>query len=482
MHASASGITHVLLLSVDGFHQVDLDRFIASHPHSALALLGNHGLEFRQAASTKPSDSYPGMLALVTGGTPFSTGVFYDVSYDRTLSPPGSHCATVGTTVTYDETVDRDLTRLDAGGGIDPAALPLDPSRGCTPVYPHSFLRVNTIFEVAKAAGLRTAWSDKHPSYELVNGPSGHGVDDLYNPEIAATLPNGGTATDNVTNAMYYDDIKVRAILNEIQGKDHSGTQMVGVPAIFGMNFQAVSVGQKTSGYTDASATPTAALEQALEHTDQSIGQMVDGLKRQGLWGHTLIIVSAKHGQSPINRALRHIVADSIIPTQINTVAAGLVAQATEDDIALLWLADQSKTARAVSALQSGEAQSFLSEILWTGNGITSLFRDPRTDARTPDIVGVSLPGVIYAGPTSSKLAEHGGFNDDDHNVPILISAPRLGKEAVDAPVTTTQVAPTILQALGLDWHALQAVGIEGTAPLPGVQDRLEHGNGGQMQ
>jgi arylsulfatase A-like enzyme len=36
-------------------------------------------------------------------------------------------------------------------------------------------------------------------------------------------------------------------------------------------------------------------------------------------------------------------------------------------------------------------------------------------------------------------------------------------------PVETTQVAPTILKALGLDASKLQAVRIEGTQVLPGV-------------
>lgn len=37
----------------------------------------------------------------------------------------------------------------DGAGSIDPAALPLDSH--CKPVYPHSFVLVNTIFEVSTA-------------------------------------------------------------------------------------------------------------------------------------------------------------------------------------------------------------------------------------------------------------------------------------------------------------------------------------------
>ena len=44
---------------------------------------------------------------------------------------------------------------------------------------------------------------------------------------------------------MQYDSYKVQAVLNEIDGYDHSRKTKVGVPAIFGMNFQTVSTAEK---------------------------------------------------------------------------------------------------------------------------------------------------------------------------------------------------------------------------------------------
>src|SRR5262249_987176 len=148
---------HVLLISIDGLHAADLSAWTARHPSSALARLAHQGTTYADARSSEPSDSFPDILALTTTETPKSTGVYYDDSYDRTLSPGGSACRSVGTEVVFDESVDRDASRLDAGGEIDPAKLPLDPRKGCTPVYPHSFLRTNTVFEVARSAGLTTA-------------------------------------------------------------------------------------------------------------------------------------------------------------------------------------------------------------------------------------------------------------------------------------------------------------------------------------
>ena len=156
-------IQHVLMISVDGLHALDLRNFSASHPHSAMAQLTHTGVEYTQAQTVSPADSFPGLLALTTGGTPAVTGVYYDETYDRHLSPPGSDCRQIGTSVIYDESIDG--PGADVGKpALKTSLLPLDP-KGCKPVYPHSYLRVNTVFEIIRQAGGHTAWIDKHPVY-----------------------------------------------------------------------------------------------------------------------------------------------------------------------------------------------------------------------------------------------------------------------------------------------------------------------------
>src|SRR5664279_4641840 len=143
-------VSRVLLISVDGLHETDAARFIAANPKSTMAQLAKKGVEYTNAHTPTPSDSFPGLLALVTGGTPKTTGVYYDDSYDRTLYSPGSNCAGApGTEIVYDESVDKDLNQLFSGG-IAEANLPLSLASdgSCKPVYPHEFLKVNTIFEV----------------------------------------------------------------------------------------------------------------------------------------------------------------------------------------------------------------------------------------------------------------------------------------------------------------------------------------------
>jgi hypothetical protein len=168
---------HVLLLSIDGLHQSDLTSYVKAHPKIALASLVAHGTAYTHAQTPIPSDSFPGMVGQVTGGNPGTTGIYYDDTYNSALLPAGTtSCKGVapGTEVTYFEALDKDLPALDAGQGlpglpgsilsmtgtprdlINPALLPVDP-RTCRPVYPHSYLRVNTVFEVLRNHGLRTA-------------------------------------------------------------------------------------------------------------------------------------------------------------------------------------------------------------------------------------------------------------------------------------------------------------------------------------
>ncbi len=91
-----------------------------------------------------------------------------------------------------------------------------------------------------------------------------------------------------------------------------------------------------------------------------------------------------------------------------------------------------------------------------------------RTDGRTPDIAIEPNHGVIYT--SGSKLAEHGGFASDETHVALLVSSPRQHARTETENVETTQVAPTILRALGIDRRALRAVQLEDTRDLPSLK------------
>ena len=328
MNEGNVNVKHVLLISIDGMHAVDYANCVASNACPNLAALGRTGVNYTRTTTSRPSDSFPGLMALVTGGSPRTVGAFYDVAYDRVLAPPkvatgnglpAGDCVvgqmhknsdgSTGTQTEYEEGDEFDETQLNgrpapAAGPLDfidgnvtsinPDRLIRDPFNNCQPVYPWNFVRTNTIYGVIHAAGLYTAWSDKHAVYAVVSGPTGtdkpSNVDDYYSPEVNSNkvpLPGLTTAGTNYNcgNVVMdgndwttdfdaikcYDQLKVNAVVNEINGKNHLGTRNARVPAILGMNFQAVSVGEKlispaalppdrndnnSGGYEDAQGTP----------------------------------------------------------------------------------------------------------------------------------------------------------------------------------------------------------------------------------
>ena len=522
-HHRHQEVKHVLLISVDGLHQSDLDWFIANHPRSELAKLAGGGAQYTSAHTPIPSDSDPGMTAQMTGGNPRTTGVYYDDEYNHALLPAGTtscHGQATGAAVIMTRpTIWTDSPRrrpgLSTAGSIlnmtstpqdllVPSTFPVDP-RTCKPIYPNQYLTVNTIFDVAHDDGLLTAWSDKHPIYTAFDGPEGNGIDDSFDPEIDSNAlkpdgtpyPGGGAWTDDNAATMQYDSYKVQAVLNWIDGFNHSRISHVGVPAIFGMNFQTVSTAEKlpssdglTGGDLPGTDTPDPLLRRALGYVNAQIGRMNAEIQAQGLADSTAIIVSAKHGQSPQDPNQLTRIDDGRIVNGVTAAWAAahpgtppLVAFGTDDDAIMWWLSNRSAaaarfvghylwthsaTGNTVSGGSRTLAHSGLRRI-FAGRAAAHYFGVPSSDPSHPDVWGIVRVGVVYTGGTG-KIAEHGGANPADRDVPLVVYAPGVVGPGVSRRwVETTQIAPTILRLLGLDPDALRAVRIEGTQVLPGL-------------
>ncbi len=524
-HTSLANIKHVLLISVDGLHQQDLAHCLKAGTCPHLAKLASTGVNYTGAFTPGLSDSVPGLAALVTGGTPRTTGLVYDDVYDRTLySGTDLTCTgTQGVEVFLQEVVGLDaynnnggapFAHLDGGGSFNPQQIPRKKlSNGeCVPVYPHNFIQTNTIFEVVREhiPGAFTAWADKHAwGTDWVNGPSGSGVIDLARTEINSRVP--GQTYDYTQNgfatAELFDNFHVNILLNQINGKDSSNIvypnnppNLIPVPTLFGANFQTLSVAQKAlqkdgGGYTDANFTPNTQVAHAIRYIDGAIGKITKELAAKNLTHSTLVIITAKHGQSPADysklKKIGHTEATALVglnigtgsdPTTGNVLGTG---QITDDTVSFIWLNNQhADLAAALSTLNAQKAcppVDPVTKIITTGSGICTddggsvlslatvpnKFGDPAL-GRTPDIMIQPNPGVIYS-TSAKKDAEHGGFSLDDSNVGLLVSHPALHQQTITTKVVTTQVAPTILKALKLNPSLLHSVQVEHTEVLPHV-------------
>src|SRR6267142_480645 len=467
--SAAGNYQHVLIISIDGLHQEDLaDPALRADLSNILGLASN-GVSYPNAHLPGPSDSFVGVMGYFTGAGPNTTGVYYDNTYDRSLTAPGGSASDPkGTEVLYDEFIDKNSNLITGGGdygrgSIDPAKLPIDFSSG--------------------SAGLYTAYSDKHPSYDLVSGPSGAGLDDFYGPEIAAkaaivngklvdasTAPAGTKLTKiskvtSLTEA--YDNLKIQAIINQIDGKTSLGTKSAPVPNLFGFNLQAVNVAQKDpAGGIDLDAAGnevvSSQMHEALVHTDAGIARIINELKAKNLFNSTLVILTAKHGQTPRIGSAKNLAPD--VFTGVLESAGIEVAQATQDASSIMWLKDPSQTAAAVAALNAlkGTAADPGIDTILSGDSLAAAGLASSAN-RTPDLVVVLKPGILIS--DSFKRAEHGGFSEEDTHVPIIISGGGLNRGSrgriIAEGVQTTQIAVTALRALGLDPHQLQGAVVE---------------------
>ncbi|KAK9816444.1 hypothetical protein WJX72_000328 [[Myrmecia] bisecta] len=419
-------VDHVLVISVDGLRSVDLANYVKQYPNSALASLEKSGVTYTKADTSAPSDSFPGTLALFTGGSPKTTGVYYDDSYDRSVFPPMSNCTgTPGSEVVFDENVDRNQTTATSPADIAPELLPQQLVNGsCVPFYPHDFPLVNNVFGAIHAGkpGARTAWIDKHPAYDLLNGKSGKDIDDLYTPEIA--VYNETFVGQYIAN----DNQKVAALLNQITGKTASGNASAPVPTILGMNFQSVSDAQKynLSAYTNHSTGQFAPdFLTAFNTMDSSLTTVLAALKTAGLANNTAVVLTSKHGQSPLDTSLVERISPIALMAAFPEFA---VAKLSGDDIALLWLNstvtnDAATLQTIANNLMANKTRLGVKDVL-VGAPLNE--QCGSIASRVPDMVVTVDTGVIYVKEVVPgklpKQAEHGGIAQDDRHVGMIVN------------------------------------------------------------
>ena len=296
----------------------------------------------------------------------------------------------------------------------------------------------------------------------------------------------------------------------------HSGTEpKVGTPAIYGMNFQTVSTAEKLKsspatligpnaqgnytegpsllgGYVtvDGQQVPGPLLQSALDYVNDALQQMADQIQADGEANRRR---SSRDGQARSVPAEQQPAAEDrrrsdhcrrqppLGPHSIRATRRWSSKRPTTTG-RFWWLSNRSQAATdfvknylwthsAPAVNYAGQTitvqHSGLSEI-FAGHESAQFFGVSNSDPVHPDVFGIAQVGTIYT--TGTKIAEHGGDNPGDRDVPLVVYAPGSFQPGQSSNrVETTQVAPTILKLLGLPPRSLQAVQREGTQVLPGL-------------
>jgi hypothetical protein len=247
-------------------------------------------------------------------------------------------------------------------------------------------------------------------------------------------------------------------------------------------------------GYTNGGTVPGVVVQGALDFIDASMAKIVAAIDPR----NTVVILSAKHGQSPLDRSLLRLIDDGEVTSALDAAwnlkmntSTGLVAFAIDDDGMLLWLKDRSKAAanfaqnflwnyKPLKVGGSNPDGSFHNydgtvsrsglRIIYAGEEAADFIGVRKNDDRVPDVIGIAQIGTVYSSPTKiKKISEHGGDAEQDRYVPIVVWGANVERATSGERVETTQIAPTILKLLGLPADELIAVKKEGTDPLPDI-------------
>lgn len=449
----------VLLLNIEGMHALDLTLWVTAHPDSALAELSQRGVTYTNA-HVPWADPAAGLAAVVTGGSPRSTGIVTVDGYDRSLSPPGSACGTTGPQT--GAAIPLAATAAHAGDAQTVQRLPLDPRRGCAPVTPHALLRVNTLFEIVHARDGRTAWAGNSAALtDLLRGPSGRGLDEACDVTEAA-----GAREDTFPFETTQDASRVDALLKWIDGRDCSG-HAAAVPEIFGATLTAFDAAERegVSAYQSYDGRPSATVNDALTATDGQVLRILAALKKAHLYDSTWIVVTSAFGEGAISPQRSKSVDVASLVAAADSAERGVMLHIAAEGTAMLWLRDGAKTGEVVAALGK-RADALGIATVATGAELALTMNTPAEDPRMPDIVIEPRESIRYAvrGPHVD-----GGDREAETHVPLLISGVQLTGRVDKTWVPMTQIAPLLMRALGMDKFDLDALHHEHTPALPGI-------------
>ncbi|RHZ59214.1 hypothetical protein CDV55_103702 [Aspergillus turcosus] len=450
----------VVYLSFDGMHQTDLVEYIEMFPNSTFASVVKNSIVFNNAKASKPSDSFPATIAPFTGASARVSGVYWQVTWAKDLYPPSSNCSgPIGSVADWSQVIDYNASSITGGNAFNLSALPMKLNSWgvCEPLFPHDYLRVNTVFEVGRANGLNTAYFDKHPGYEFVNGPSGLGLTQGYFPENAAVA-------STLEAQLAWDDLHWSALANVTAGHYVNGTGSIDF-SIIGSNFNSITWAQSSGGgYSNCStlANPIFSpnLTAAFHAADAKLGAFIKQLEAAGKLESTLLILSSKQGQSPVDESTL-----TLIDPQLVINATGVnVSLLTASDTGLIWLENGQDAVTAKNNLLAKAEELNIVNVL-AGDEVWEYgFGNPRLDPRAPDVVILAKDGTLYE---SGATEDHGGWFPDDLDVPLVLYNPTFTHANISLEVRTTQIASTILAALGLPLAQLDGWRMEGSPVLP---------------
>jgi hypothetical protein len=238
-------------------------------------------------------------------------------------------------------------------------------------------------------------------------------------------------------------------------------------------------------GHVKGGVIDPSAARQLMQSFDQDLAALQEAYRKAGVLDRTIFVLMADHGMMP----LTHKVSAPDLAEAVNKAGTSVIWQSSSS-ATYLWLKDESRASQSaynIAALQNPYIQSVYVKSQ-TSKGYIYTRKTSSRSLRTagietanqyllstfagpngPDLVVFFAEGVgSEPGGQAGWKADHGGASWEAQHIPLILSGPGIRSGYVSShPARLMDVAPTVLQAMGIPHKGMQGIPLADALKAP---------------
>jgi hypothetical protein len=238
-------------------------------------------------------------------------------------------------------------------------------------------------------------------------------------------------------------------------------------------------------GHVDGGVIDPNGVKTLMQGFDRDLAALQNAYRKAGVLDRTVFVLMADHGMMP----LRHKIDQSDLDTAVTKAGTTLVSQ-TYTSGSYFWVKDASRAGQAaqnIARLNSPYIQSVYARVK-TSKGYTytrvsdgKLLRAGGTEganqyllnsfngSNAPDVVVSFAEGVgCEPGGQAHWKADHGGTSWQAQHIPLILSGAGVRSGNVSSfPARLIDVAPTLLQLMGISHKGMQGIPLADALKAP---------------
>lgn len=422
----------VVMISLDGLGGYYLDDPKAEMP--TLRAIAKEGARASGMRASTPTVTWPNHTTLVTGCEPARHGVVGNNYYDRATDAKVQLIA--------DPVFDKE-----------------------------QIVKVPTIYDVAKAAGMTTAavrWpasrNAKHLDWQVPDCSSDDLLEKYTTPALMAECKEAG-----IWGGGPVIDGKLQRLGDEGRAKAFNLILRKHRPQLALLHLADVDHQEHLNGPQSPAAYA------AIKKVDSQVKEVWDELKRDYAGRASLVIVS-DHGFSAIERAVlpNVILRDAgLVKVKGQRIVSGQVRVVPQGGAALVYVTDEANRAAVIERVRKAfTGAQHIRKVIASEDFASIGVADPKVDPHAPDVVLLCDEGCVFGDTAAGAMTfqekpERKGSHGHDRELPDLHATFVAWGRGIKPGTTVgvvhnTDVAPTLAKLLGVEMPGTDGKPIDG--------------------